>query len=251
MLKRKILTYVNKVIADSGIDRGKILGLGIAIPGTVDPAAKIVTMAPEFGIQDRLDISVLMKELEEKSGLPIVLERDVYAAAIGEFAHRKMTGDQDLLFIFLGTGAGAGMILDGKLRRSGAHMAGEIGYLSFDLRQKLDTASLGWLEKNINEAARQYKIDEKTALSLISDHLILALSALSISLDIGEIVLGGPEAKRLGPPLYDLINSGISSRCLRKVNVSFPVCKNPALTGLAYMITEGKKNRLIGDIDNP
>ena len=245
VFKKDIVKYVKKVINDSGIKHRKILGLGIGIPGSVDPISKIITLAPSLGIQGRLDISDLVQELEQKLCLPIILERDVYASAIGEFIHRKNTDKHDLLFVFLGSGTGAGIILDGKLRRGEVNLAGEIGYLSFDLNQKLDTSSLGWLEKNINKATLFYKKESKKALSLVSEHLILAIAAISISLDIGEIVLGGPKASQLGQPLYDMVNSKISSRCLRNVCVSFPVCDYPVLTGLAYLLSESKIGELI------
>ena len=245
MLKRDITKYVNKVIDDLRIERQKILGMGIGIPGSVDPITKIITLAPSLGIQGKLNIFDLIIELEKKLGLPIILERDVYASAIGEFAHRKNGESKDLLFVFLGSGAGAGLILDGKLRRGEVNLAGEIGYLCFDIRQKLDTSSLGWFEKSIIEATQLYKRDYEKATSLVSDQLTIAISALSISLDIGEIILGGPSAKTLGPPLYDRVNSKLSSRCLRKTQVSFPTCDYPILAGLGHLITENKIGQLI------
>jgi predicted NBD/HSP70 family sugar kinase len=248
MLKKKMVKYIGMVIKESGIEKNKILGIGIGIPGSVDPNSKIITLAPSFGVKDSLDVSSLIKNMEDELELTVILERDVYAAAKGEFKLRKSNGDRDLLFIFMGSGIGAGIILDGKLRRGGVHMAGEIGYLTFDITQKLDTTNLGWLENTIDKAMLLYKDKMEKVVPSISNHLSLAIAALSISLDIEKVVLGGPRAKLLGAPLYDSVNKKLAFLCLRNTQVSVPVCGYPAAAGLALIVTESKIDKLLEGI---
>jgi predicted NBD/HSP70 family sugar kinase len=254
LLGKHIVKYTEHIIKEAKITRNKILGLGIGIPGSVDPASKIITLAPSFGVLDRLDVSSYIADIEKKLGIPVVLERDVYAAAIGEAFHRQSDGD--LLFIFIGAGVGAGIILDGKLRRGGAHMAGEIGYLSFELSSKIDAASMGWLESKIAEigkaAGEAPGVQTGEALPLegreikkIANYLALAISALSISLDIGTVVLGGPMALRLGRPLCDAISTRIASLCLRPVSLGYPVSEYPSAGGLALLVTKSRIDSLL------
>ncbi|MEN0071796.1 MAG: ROK family protein, partial [Propionicimonas sp.] len=65
----------------------------------------------------------------EALDLPVIVENDANLAAIAEARH---AGDEDLVYIKAGTGIGAGVVLDGKLRRGASNSAGEIGHLSLD-----------------------------------------------------------------------------------------------------------------------
>ncbi|QQO08340.1 ROK family protein [Breznakiella homolactica] len=245
MLKKHLVKCINSVINQSGIDRSRILGIGIGIPGSVDPQSKIITLAPSYGVTDRLDVSKVVDNLEKDLDIPVIIERDVYAAAIGEFMHRKSQDDMDLIFIFMGSGVGAGIILDGRLRRGGAHMAGEIGYISFDISKKIDPSSLGWLESKISKAIADSGGDTQKTAAVIADNLAIAIAAVSISLDIEQVILGGPTAELLGEGLLKAVNRRLPALCLRETKVSASSCEHPAISGLALMVTEGKINELL------
>jgi len=68
--------------------------------------------------------------LEARLGMPIVIEDDANAAAMAEWAYGSGRGYRQLLVVMVGTGVGAGLILDGRLYRGGFGWAGELGHVT-------------------------------------------------------------------------------------------------------------------------
>lgn len=103
--------------------------IGIGAPGTIDPAAGVITRWTNLDFND-----VPLAELvSARTGLPVLLENDANCAAIGEFAAGAGKGCGSMVAITLGTGVGGGAILNGKLY-TGANYAGmEVGH--FVIRQ--------------------------------------------------------------------------------------------------------------------
>ena len=62
-------------------------------------------------------------------GVPVLLENDVNCAAIAEYRQLGLGEKEDLIYIMLAGGIGAGLVLDGRLRRGGNFSCGEIGYM--------------------------------------------------------------------------------------------------------------------------
>jgi glucokinase len=97
--------------------------VGVASPGRVDGHGT-VRQAVNLGA----DVIPLGRGLEEKLGVPCIVENDARAAALWTF-ERGDAGTRDLAYVNLGTGVSAGLILDGRLHRGPRGMAGEIGHL--------------------------------------------------------------------------------------------------------------------------
>lgn len=121
-------------IAAGALDRATgsghaVLGVGVATPGRVDPDTGIVLEASNLQWKE----TALGHGLERKIGLPVRVLNDTNAAALGEFGVPPHSGPSDsLMCISLGTGVGAGLILNGALY-SGLHFAaGEIGHVISD-----------------------------------------------------------------------------------------------------------------------
>ncbi|WP_222710283.1 ROK family protein [Quadrisphaera setariae] len=117
---------VEAVIADSGVDRERIVGLGVAAPGPVDSAAGAVVHPPNLPGWDRVDVRDL---LAHATGLPVVLDKDVVAAAVGEVWAGGVGGTGSAVFFYLGTGVGTGLVLRGEVYRGASGNAGEVGHL--------------------------------------------------------------------------------------------------------------------------
>lgn len=104
----------------------RLLGLGIAAPGPFSPSFIDVRDSagfPEIGTSEAL------ASLERVTGLPISLENDATAAAVGEWLYGAGKGHNDLAVLHFGTGLGAGFILDGSPYRGSSSNAGEIGHM--------------------------------------------------------------------------------------------------------------------------
>ena len=102
-----------------------VRGIGIGAPGVTDPTAGRVIWAPAFQWRDL----PLREEIERRFHLPTFVENDVNLAAFGERWFGIGRGAQSLVCVFIGTGIGAGLILNGELYRGSHYAAGEIGYV--------------------------------------------------------------------------------------------------------------------------
>ena len=98
--------------------------VGIGVPGLVDVEQGAVKHAVNLDVDgDWLPLRTL---LGDRLGVPVVVENDVNAAALGAVA---LSGKEDLVYLSIGTGLAAGLVLGGRLRRGNHGAAGEIGHL--------------------------------------------------------------------------------------------------------------------------
>lgn len=99
---------------------------GVAVPGLVDQSSGVVRANVQFGWRDL----PLQREVEDRLGLPVCVENDVRAAALGELrAVQDVGAATDFLFVALGTGVGGALVLDGRVRSGARGAAGEIGHV--------------------------------------------------------------------------------------------------------------------------
>jgi len=120
-----VLTLIGELQQTPGIPPERIRGIGLAVPSVVKEPEGIVVWAPALGWRD-LHLKAL---LEERFGLPSFVENDVNLAALGESRFGCAQGVKNLVAIFVGTGIGGGLILNGDLYRGQCGAAGELGYL--------------------------------------------------------------------------------------------------------------------------
>jgi len=107
-------------------DRTRLLGVGIAMPGRY--AAEGVTSLSPVTLPGWQDFPVA-RELADLIGVPVLVENDATAAAIGERLYGVARGLSSFVYLFLGGGIGAGMFLDGHLYKGSRSNAGEIGHM--------------------------------------------------------------------------------------------------------------------------
>jgi glucokinase len=123
-----IAAAIAAALVDAGTDIHSVAAVGVGVPGRVDPVAGSVSQAVNLGWQDL----PLGPRLSRALGVPVSLENDVRAAALG-LRERRVLGDvEDFAYLSIGTGISAGIVLDGRLRRGPRGMAGEIGHIVVD-----------------------------------------------------------------------------------------------------------------------
>jgi glucokinase len=105
--------------------RHDITAVGVGIAGYVDKARAVVMFAANLAL---LNVN-LKAELEDRVGIPVVIENDANAAAWGEFTFGAGHDVDDLLLVTVGTGIGGGIVLDGELFRGAFGVAAEIGHV--------------------------------------------------------------------------------------------------------------------------
>jgi glucokinase len=106
------------------LGRHRAGAVGIGAAGFVDVAGTTVVFAPNLAWRDE----PLKKEVEERVGLPVLVENDASAAAWAETHLGAARGHRNVMLITVGTGIGAGIVIDGEVYRGGSGMAGEPGH---------------------------------------------------------------------------------------------------------------------------
>jgi N-acetylglucosamine repressor len=120
----KSLCIIKEAMAECHERNLRILGLGLAVPGIVDIKEGILVLAPNLNWHN----VPLRKICEESTGLPVFVDNDANAAAIGEhlFGVGRQAGD--FIFVYIGSGIGGGLFLKNELYRGKNGFAGEFGH---------------------------------------------------------------------------------------------------------------------------
>ena len=108
-----------------GCDLREARALGVSCGGPLDSSTGIVYAPPNLPHWDAVPLKSL---LEEEFGLPVFIENDANATALAEHRWGAGQGCRDMAFLTMGTGIGAGLILDGRLYRGRRDLAGEVGH---------------------------------------------------------------------------------------------------------------------------
>lgn len=101
-----------------------IRGIGVGVPGVTLADSGVVVWSPALGWRDL----PLQERLAARYNLPVFVENDVNLAALGEYGFGVASGVSNLVCVAIGTGIGAGILLEGKLYRGHHQAAGEVGY---------------------------------------------------------------------------------------------------------------------------
>ena len=120
-----IVDAIVRAIGECG--RAEISAVSLAIPGTV--AEGVVVKAPNLPCLDGFRLGAA---LSNRLDLPVTVENDANAAAVGEMWRGAAVGCKTIVCLTLGTGVGGGIILDGKLWRGVDGAAAEIGHMCVD-----------------------------------------------------------------------------------------------------------------------
>jgi len=134
----QIRQLVDGVLQEAGLKPGQISGLGIGIPGQIDPHLQRVRFAPNLGWKNL----ELPKVLPTSWPWPCICENDVKLGTYGEFMHGAAKGAKHVLGIFVGTGVGGGLILDGDIFHGFNFNAGEIGHTILHWRKGTELEGL-------------------------------------------------------------------------------------------------------------
>lgn len=148
----------------------KLLGIGIALPGTVDPGAGKVLFTPNIQFLSGLGAMELLPERYSKmwAGLTVKLEHDCKAAVVAEkFAggpgHTKRA-DRSVVAVTVGTGVSAGSYVNGAVLRGASNTAGEFGHICVNPERgrQCGCGKVGCLEAESSGFAMQGKWLERT-----------------------------------------------------------------------------------------
>ncbi|WP_243400116.1 ROK family transcriptional regulator [Arthrobacter glacialis] len=221
---------IRSIIAESGVDEQRIAGVGVATPGPVDAASGTVVDPPHMPGWTRVPLQEILRQT---TGLPVVVDKDVTAAAVAELWAGSAASSTDFVFVYIGTGIGAGLVLNDEVVRGASGNVGEIGHIITDpAGPECDCGRRGCVKvtcmpetlvAQAREAGALAPADPKKPASLPDDVAALAqaaadgnpaarqilansaqlmagaVSVLTNLLDVARVVFGGPFWPQLAP----------------------------------------------------
>jgi predicted NBD/HSP70 family sugar kinase len=220
-------------LADSGVDARHVIGVGAGLPAPIDTLTGLVHaegILPSWrGLQPAL-------ELETRLGMPVNLENDANAGAMGEHLFGAGRGVANMAYVQLSAGVGLGLILGGAPYRGVTGVAGELGHLAVvddglicrcGNRGCLETiansvAVTGLLSRSLGEPIDLERLLElvaagdrgaRRAVSDAGAAVGIALAAMINVLNPELVVIGG-ELAAAGDVLLDPIRAAVERRVI-------------------------------------
>jgi len=124
----RVCSLLEKIIRENGYTPEDVLGIGMGIPGPVDFYSGVVISPPIMPGWDRYPIIQTVSQWFTQAN--IVVDNDVNLMALGELQAGNGIGVENLIFVKIGTGIGAGIICNGQIYRGASGCAGDIGHIS-------------------------------------------------------------------------------------------------------------------------
>lgn len=175
----QVCDAVDACISDSGIERSKVLGVGVAMHGIVDPVSGISVYAPNLGWKDIPVVDMI----EARTGLRTLIENDCNTSALGESLFGAARDKVNFVELVVDYGIGSGLFLDGRVYRGVHNTEGQIGHVVVDEDgTRCACGKYGCLEAMASEPAivrnvkRALRLGERSALQELSGEGIAALT---------------------------------------------------------------------------
>lgn len=122
-----VATICDVVPRLAGRGRPELRGVAVAVPGVT--ADGEVRLAPSVGVVETRSIG---EGIRARLGVSVVVDNDVNLMVVGEHAAGAGTDVRDLMLLHVTDGVGAGLLLDGRVRRGASSAAGEVGFVTLD-----------------------------------------------------------------------------------------------------------------------
>ncbi len=120
---------LRKLVESHHLSMSNLAAVGVGVPGPVIKEAGMVVSPP---IMPGWDHYPIRASLEKKWGCPVTLNNDAELGALGEWAYGAGRGEKNIAYIKVGSGIGAGLILNQQIYRGTTGAAGEIGHLTVE-----------------------------------------------------------------------------------------------------------------------
>lgn len=239
----RIVAAIGEACEDAGVTLREVAAVGIAAPGAIDIPRGVILEAPNLRWYDYPLRDVLKKRLRK----PVVVDNDVNGAVWGEFhlgaarsaSNARTPRGRDVLGIWVGTGVGGGLVLNGDLFHGGFFTAGEAGWCSLfpngeeGRRTVEDFCSRTGMARTIKmrikkfpksklveltdgtgevtgskQLARAYRAKDRLAIEVVdeaADLLGIAIANYVTLLAVETVILGGGVTEALGMPFLTRI----------------------------------------------
>jgi glucokinase len=182
----------------AGLRGGELTGIGVALAGFIQMDKGLILHSPNIPAFDNF---AARDEISNRLGIPVILENDANAAAIGEKWIGAGRGVNDLVLLTLGTGIGGGIISEGKVLHGTHGMAAEIGHTTVNPTGiPCACGNTGCLEKHASA----------TAIATMARHMVLGENLTSE--DVYDLALrGNQQARKIFESMGSALGIGIAS----------------------------------------
>jgi predicted NBD/HSP70 family sugar kinase len=239
------------LLADLGIPRERVLGVGAACPGPIDQSQGLVISPPR---RDRWTEVPIKRLLEQHIGFDVIIDNDANAAAIGERWSGHGRNASDFAFLYMGTGIGGGIFLSNHIYRGVSLNAGEFGHMVVEpngtpcycgnrgclesmcspaaiVKDVQAELALGQASKlallyqedpalvdhtAICRAAVEYDIVARRVIDRVAEYLADSAVMIANALDVELIVIGGRATTNVGEIYRDKMTEFLQSRPLAR-----------------------------------
>ncbi|MBS5927105.1 MAG: ROK family protein [Clostridium sp.] len=241
----RIVQSIDEVIVGSSTSIDEIEAIGIGSPGPLDAKKGIIITTPNLPFKDYN----LVQPLKEKYNIPVYLDNDANAAAIGEYMFGAGKGKDSIVYFTVSTGVGGGAVLDGKVYRGHTSNALEIGHTTVDPNgPRCNCGNLGCLEAissgtaiarkgkeavstNVETSLKKYdtvtsyevfkeaEAGDEVAKDIIDNaltYLGIGVANAIATFDPEMIIIGGGVSKA-GDIVFNTVKKVVNKRCFKSM----------------------------------
>jgi glucokinase len=243
-----------------------VTAIGVCCPGPLDHRSGVVLDPPN--LTGWVNVP-LQQMLTDRLGLPAPIEHDAKAAALGEFYFGAGRDTNNMVFVVIGTGVGAAIIINGELYRGPTNSAGEVGHITVDLngpacscgsngcvevylagpdlgqrfREAVAGQPVAWPEnidgRYVAELAKQGQPEARRVFQQAGQALGIAVATMAHLFDIDFYVIGGSVAQA-GDLLLEPTREAVRYRAFESIGsrvkvVASPLGDDAAILGCAWV----------------
>lgn len=222
----RLASALRALMREAQAPADRLLAVGAGAPGAVDRDRGTVSLAPNLEGWTRVPMRDILENALEA---PVLVENDVNLAVLGEHWRGAARGHATCVFVFVGTGIGAGVLIEGELHRGHHYMAGEIAVMCMGPQYvEVDFGSRGCLETlaglkalarrwpgaaqadparwvlELFEAAQAGDGQAREAIQETAQLIAIAVANVGAVLDPSLVVLGGALFAQAEPLLHEV-----------------------------------------------
>ena len=192
---------VTDVLDEAGVKRGQVAGAGMGLPGPID--LRTGTVGSSVILADWAGIKAA-EELSKRLGMRVEVDNDANLGALAELSLGAGRGLEDLVYVKVSSGIGAGLVLGGRLHRGATGIAGEIGHVQ--VRADGAVCRCG------NRGCLETVASGPALLSVLRpahgpDLTVAGMLELAAAGDLGTLRVLNDAGRAIGHALGDLCNS--------------------------------------------
>ncbi len=241
-----LCSSLEKLIEASGVDRKKIIGVGISAPGPLDAQNGIILNPPRFNLWHNTDMA---KAVSQALNLPVYMENDASSIARFNLGKSEAHGSENYLLLLVDSGIGSGIILSGKLFHGKNSFTGELGHTTIQLNGKVcECGNRGCLEAyaaihNILDGSRfsswedvmnerHISEDAKAIFDREIEYLSAGITNLANLMGIDTVLIAG-DLKYDGESASEMLEKAVNARILHHPIKVYPACSDANIKPLA------------------